>query len=81
MRKGFLLAYKPVSQYMVALLSLQRLTKRLATSCGLFSFAFYAWLFVVFSTASLGQNAILLNLAVETFQSGLKRLTIIDFDF
>ncbi len=67
MRKGLLLSTQPVSQYMVALLLLQRLTKRFATSCGLFSFAFYAWLFVVFSTTSLGQNAVLLNLAVEAF--------------
>ena len=56
-------------------------TNCLAQSCGGFSFPFDTRFLVVFSTSRFSQNAILLNLAIKTLESGLKRFTFTDFDF
>ena len=45
-----------------------------------FFLAFDARFFVMLSTASFSQNAVLLNLAVETLESDFKRLIFADFD-
>src|SRR5207302_10835981 len=52
-----------------------------APSRGLFSLALYAWFFVMLSASSFTKNAILLNLAIKTFQCSRKRFMIADFDF
>jgi hypothetical protein len=46
-----------------------------------FSLAFDARLLVMLSAASFSQNAVLLNLAVETLQSSFKRVVFADFNF
>ncbi|SRR2546427_13204934 len=53
----------------------------LTLSSGGFSFALDARLFVVCSTASFSQNAVLLNFSTEPFESALKRFVFADFDF
>lgn len=51
-----------------------------AFSC-FFSFAFDARLFEMLSASSFSQNAVLLDLAVETLQSCFKRVIFADFNF
>lgn len=46
-----------------------------------FSFAFDARLFIMLSASSFSQNAVLLDLAVETLQSSFKRVIFADFNF
>jgi hypothetical protein len=53
----------------------------LAPPGGFFSLAFDARLFVMLSAASFSQNAVLLNLAVETLQRRFKRVVFADFHF
>ncbi len=48
---------------------------------GFFSFALDARFLVVCSAASFGENAVLLNFAVEALECGLKRFMLADFDF
>jgi hypothetical protein len=58
------------------------LTAVFAPSCCCFFFlSFDARLLVMLSTARFSQDAILLNLAVETFECRFKRLVFADFDF
>jgi hypothetical protein len=54
------------------LLSLCGPTGRLPSPGGLFSLAFDARFFVMFSTAGFCENAVLLNLAIEALQSSLE---------
>ena len=51
------------------------------SGCFFFFLAFDARFFVMLSTARFSQDAILLNLAVETFERSFKRLVFADFDF
>ena len=46
-----------------------------------FAFTAGLWTFVVGSPAGLGQDAILLHFAVESFQRELKRVSWVNFDF
>ena len=46
-----------------------------------FSFPFDTRFLIVFSTPCFSEDAILLNLAIEPLESGLKRFVFADFDF
>jgi hypothetical protein len=49
--------------------------------CRFLPLALNARLFVVLSTARFSENSILLNLAIEALQCGLKCFILADFDF
>ena len=70
-----------MTMLLVSTLILYTFIGAFSLSRGFFSFAFNAWFFVVFSATNFGENAILLNLTIKTFQGGLKRFVIADFDF
>lgn len=50
-------------------------------SRGLFPLTLHTRLFVVLSTTSLRQDAVLLNLAIKAFQCSFKRLILADSDY
>jgi hypothetical protein len=76
--KNLLRQHAILAEAKVILLSF---TCGLAPLGGFFSLAFDARLFVMFSAPGFGQNAILLNLAVETLQRSFKRVIFADFNF
>jgi hypothetical protein len=57
------------------------LTKSLASLCRLFSLALHTRFLVVLAAASFSEDAILLNLAIETLQSCFECFVFADFDF
>ncbi len=54
---------------------------RFATPGSFFAFALDARFLVVFSAASFGENAILLDFTVKALECSLKRFVVVDFYF